>query len=389
MINIVKKEECNGCHACNNICPKDCISMEIDDEGFWYPKVDLNKCIDCSLCEKVCPIINIPERDDKETIAYACKNKNDEIRMTSSSGGVFTLLCKYVIYNGGVVFGAAFDENLNVIHSYSETVSGCEKFKGSKYVQSKIGDTYKKAKQFLNHGKIVMFSGTPCQIAGLTNYLMKKYDNLILIDVACHGVPSPLVYRKYVDNIQRENSEKIKSMSFRDKSTGWNTYSFKVEFNDGKIIKELGYDNTYMKGYLKDIYLRPTCYECDFKKPITSADITLADYWGVKEKHPDFYDEKGVSLILLNSIKGKSMFNKISANIDYIATDFDYATKCNPSIINPVKYNQKRELFFNDINEGDIDTIINRYIKVPLIQKVKGKIKNVLGKLKIEILKRC
>ena len=388
MIEITKKEKCNGCHACTNICPKNCISMDIDNEGFWYPKVDMNKCIDCNLCEKVCPIINIPEREEKETIVYACKNKNDQIRMDSSSGGVFTLLCKEVINNGGVVFGAAFDEKFNVKHSYAETIIDCEKFRGSKYVQSKIGETFKEAKQFLNDGRVVMFSGTPCQIAGLRNYLIKKYDKLILIDIACHGVPSPLVYRKYIDRLQVENDGQVKNISFRDKSTGWNTYSFNVEFENGNTIKELGSDNIYMKGYLKDIYLRPACYECDFKKPVTSSDITLADYWGVKDKHPDFYNEKGVSLILVNSTVGKNMFNKISSNIDFINTDFDYATKCNPCIIRPVKYNTKRESFFEQFNEGNIDEVIKKHIKISFKQKNKKKIYSIISKIKRKIMKR-
>ena len=173
MIEIVDKGKCCGCHGCTNICPKSCISMEIDQEGFWYPKVDKNLCIDCHLCEKVCPILEDPVKQDFIPVAYACKNKVNEVRENSSSGGVFSLLCEEVINNGGVVFGASFDENFDVRHTYAETLEGCIQFRGSKYVQSKIGETYKQARKFLNDGRLVLFSGTQCQIKGLNLYLRK------------------------------------------------------------------------------------------------------------------------------------------------------------------------------------------------------------------------
>lgn len=189
MIDIKRKEECHGCHGCFNICPKKCISMDIDNEGFWYPKVDKDLCINCNLCEKVCPIINPPTRENNKTIAMAGKNRDEEIRKNSSSGGVFTLLCEIVIKNGGVVFGAEYDKNLNVRHGYSETIEGCSRFRGAKYVQSIIGETYKQVKKFLSEGRQVLFTGTPCQISGLEAYLMKRYDNLLMVDIVCHGVP--------------------------------------------------------------------------------------------------------------------------------------------------------------------------------------------------------
>lgn len=383
MIKIIKKEECCGCHGCTNVCPKECISMQIDNEGFWYPIVDESKCINCNLCEKVCPIINTPKRDEEKIIAYACKNKDEKVRECSSSGGVFNLLCEEVIYNGGVVFGAAFDDNFDVMHTYAETLDECIKFRGSKYVQSKIGDTFKIAKEFLNEGRIVLFSGTPCQISGLDAYLMKKYDNLILVDIACHGVPSPLVYKEYIKKLQLLNTSGIKDIRFRDKSTGWKTYSFKVEYNNGEL-KEKGYDNIYMKGFLKDIYLRPSCYTCKFKKPITSADLTLADYWGVQHKHPEFDDDKGISLILVNSKKGQSKFNLISKKIEVVETDLKYATNCNPCIVKHVEYNPKREDFFKAFKGDNITEVIEMYTKISIYQRVKGKIFSIIKNLLVK-----
>lgn len=377
MIYINKKEECCGCHGCNNICPKDCISMEVDNEGFWYPKVDKSKCINCNLCEKVCPIINTPKREETEIIAYACKNKDEEVRRSSSSGGVFSVLCEDVISKGGVVFGASFDQNFDVRHIYAETLEECARFRGSKYVQSKIGDTFNIAKKFLNEGRIVLFSGTPCQISGLDAYLMKKYDNLILVDIACHGVPSPLVYKEYVKKLKLLNKSGIRDIKFRDKSTGWNGYSFKVEYNNGEL-KENGYDNIYMKGFLSDIYLRPSCYTCKFKKPITSADLTLGDYWGVQHKHPEFDDDKGISLTLVNSKKGKAKFDLISNKIEVLETDLKHATNCNPCIVKHVEYNPKREKFFKEFKGDNINEVIDKYTKIRISQKIKKKIINII-----------
>lgn len=385
MINIKKKEECCGCHGCSNICHNQCISMKVDDEGFWYPKVDKSKCIDCSLCEKVCPIINTPKREEKEIIAYACKNKDKKVRIDSSSGGIFTLLCQNVINKCGVVFGAAFDENFDVIHTYAETLDECVRFRGSKYVQSKIGNTYNEAKEFLDKGRLVLFSGTPCQISGINTYLNKKYDNLILVDIACHGVPSPLVYREYIKSIKKLKNGEIKDIKFRDKSTGWNGYSFKVDFNNGEL-KEKGSDNIYMKGFLKDIYLRPSCYTCKFKNHVTSADLTLADYWGIQFKHSEFYDDNGVSLVLVNTKKGEDKFRDISKNIEKLKTNLEYATRCNPSIIRPVKYNKKREKFFNEFKEDDVVKTIDKYTKIPINKKVKGKVYKTLSKIKRTVL---
>ncbi|MBY6917964.1 4Fe-4S dicluster domain-containing protein [Clostridium botulinum] len=382
MINISKKRDCSGCYGCANICPKQCISMKSDNEGFWYPKIDKDKCINCGLCEKVCPIINKSTDEKNDIISYACKNKDNKTRNTSSSGGIFSLLCNCVISKNGVVFGAAFNKEFEVNYMYAETVEQCEKFKGSKYVQSKIGNTYRQAKEFLDSGRIVLFSGTPCQISGLDSFLMKKYENLIMIDIACHGVPSPLVYKNYIESLENNNNSNISLFSFRDKSTGWKNYSLKVDFNNKKQVKEIGYNNIYIKGFLNDIYLRPSCYECKFKKPTTSADITLADYWGVQNIHPEFDDDKGTSLVLVNSKKGQDLFNEISHNMDFIKTDLDYAIRNNPCIVRPVKYNPKREKFFSEMNDNNIEKIIHKYTKVTFTQKVKRKTFGALRKIK-------
>ncbi|MBS3200923.1 Coenzyme F420 hydrogenase/dehydrogenase, beta subunit C-terminal domain [Turicibacter bilis] len=375
MIEIIDKGKCCGCHGCTNICPKSCISMETDQEGFWYPKVDKNLCIDCHLCEKVCPILEVPQKKEVfNLLTYACKNKNNEVRKESSSGGVFSLLCEYVINHEGVVFGASYNAQFEVRHTYVETLGECSQFRSSKYVQSKIGETYKQVRTFLNQGRLVMFSGTPCQIEGLSGYLSKEYPNLIRVDIACHGVPSPMVYKRYLNDLENEYQSKLKSLSFRNKDTGWSSYSFKAEFENGRVKQELGSNNIYMKGFIKDIYLRPSCFECEFKKPHTTADITLGDYWGVSGIHPEFTDEKGISLIFVHSQKGKDIFDKISTNLQVLESDFDYATKCNPSIVRHAPIQPKRQQFFDLLEQGvGLQEAIEKCIKPTLLQRVKGK----------------
>lgn len=240
MINILDKKDCCGCASCAQVCPKQCISMNEDCEGFLYPKVDSAVCVDCGLCEKVCPVINkgytiVP------LATYAAKNKDEKIRYKSSSGGVFTLIAEQILADGGVVFGARFNENWEVIHDYAETVEGLEAFRGSKYVQSVIGDNYKYAKQFLLEGRNVLFSGTPCQIAGLKKFLRKEYENLLTVEVVCHGVPSPKVWRDYLQykraqHVVGKNTVSssidelpmITGISFRDKISGWKKFGFKI-----------------------------------------------------------------------------------------------------------------------------------------------------------------
>ena len=240
MIHILDKHNCCGCAACVQACPKQCISFNEDEQGFRYPLVDESLCIDCGLCEKVCPVIH--QSDAKKPLkVYAAQNPNEEIRLKSSSGGIFTLLAEAVIDEGGVVFGARFDKNWEVEHGYTESKEGLTAFRGSKYLQSRTGETYKQARDFLKAGRKVLYSGTSCQIAGLKKFLRKEYENLITVDVVCHGAPSPLVWRTYLDDLKKcpkgtagKNSvcssinemPVITGISFRDKSTGWKKYGF-------------------------------------------------------------------------------------------------------------------------------------------------------------------
>lgn len=380
MIEIIDKKECCGCYACKNICPKDCIDMNVDEEGFWYPKVDMLKCINCNLCEKVCPFIEDPKKEGFKNIAYACKNKNLQTRLESSSGGIFSNLCDYVIDKDGVVFGAAFNENLEVEHMEANTFEEYKKFRGSKYVQSKIGNSYKKVKEHLDEGKLVLFSGVPCQIEGLHLFLGKKYDNLITVDLICHGVPSPLIFNLYKKILNKKYSSQITDIKFRDKTEGWKKYSYLSKFENNSIYRKLLNEDSYMKGFLSDLYLRPSCYNCKSKNFKSNSDILLGDYWGIEGIHSDFDDDKGISLVIVNTLKGKEMFDNISDNMSVIITDMDYAITRNKSIIQSVEYNKHREEFFNTLNECNLQELVERYTKVSLYNKIKNKIKNIMSR---------
>ncbi|MCC3869652.1 Coenzyme F420 hydrogenase/dehydrogenase, beta subunit C-terminal domain [Terrisporobacter mayombei] len=355
MIEIIKKEDCTGCHACYNVCPKECITMEHDVEGFLYPNINTKKCIGCNLCEKICPIIH-QEKVDNNPLAYGCHNKNEEIRSQSTSGGIFTLIAEHVINSGGIVFGAEFDENYNVRHNSADDILGIEKFRGAKYVQSKIGDTYKQVKQLLKEDKMVLFTGTPCQIGGLKSYLKKDYCNLICQDIICHGVPSQYVWQHYKNLISKDRN--IKKINFRDKSTGWKKYSLKLEFIGGRSYEEVGNENAYIKGFIKNLYLRPSCYECAYKTLNRQSDITLADFWGVEGILPNLDDNKGTSLIFINSDKGKFLFDKIKNDVVYENVHIEKSIVFNPCAIKSCIYNKKRDLFMDNYKDNNFTDFI-------------------------------
>ena len=346
MINIKSKEDCCGCSACAQRCPKQCISMKEDDEGFLYPQVDSSKCIDCHLCEKVCPVVHQAEpRMPMES--YAAYNMDNIVRKDSSSGGVFTLLSEKIIDDGGVVFGATWNEKWQVVHTYTETKEGIVQFRGSKYVQSIIGETYKQAEAFLKSGRKVLFSGTPCQIAGLRLFLRKEYENLLTVDFICHGVPSSGVFRWYlqeeINNYAARKGRKnsvsflpihsipkgdvlmpeglsINGIRFRDKCSGWKKFSFVLLLAeasaDGKQNSvSLSYtleQNSFLKGFLNDLYLRPSCHKCPAKSLKSGSDITIADYWGYKDTTNIIDTDEGISAVLINTVKGQTEFDMLS-----------------------------------------------------------------------------
>ena len=350
MIKIIDKEQCCGCSACLHICPKHSITFKEDKEGFLYPHVNTETCIDCGLCERVCPVLNQNEERIPEKV-YAAKHEDDEIRMKSSSGGIFTLLADQILDEGGVVFGARFNDKWEVIHDYTETKEGLAPFRGSKYVQSYIGDSYKIAETFLKSGRKVMFTGTPCQIAGLKKFLRKEYDNLLAVDFVCHGVPSPMVWRKYLEEeIADQGDAVLTGVNFRDKSIGWKNFSFVLNFSKdegtGKhnyAISSVFTENAYMKAFLSNLSLRPSCYACPAKAGKSGADITVGDFWGIEKVMSDFDDDKGVSLLLKNK---DEWYNTVGFICKQITMELDVAAQYNPSYIQSVNKPFNRSYFF-------------------------------------------
>ncbi len=359
MINLHNKSHCCGCSACANVCPKRCITMVSDNEGFLYPKVDTAECVDCGLCENVCPIINKPQSSYR-TKAFGCYNKDDEVRLNSSSGGVFCVLCKYIVeVKKGVVFGAEFDDDFNVHHKYAETMEDCKKFRGSKYVQSIIGERYKEAKRFLDDGRFVLFTGTPCQIAGLHSYLKKPYDRLYTQDIACHSVPSPKIWDEYKKYISK--GRKIKNICFRDKKTGWESPLFLVDFDNDTSYKCKYFENEFIRGFVNGLYSRPSCYECKFSSIDRCSDITLADFWGVSSFYPELNDKKGTSLVLVHSKKGVELFKYAKMYTHGKRVNLKKSVWYNSAVCSSVPKNPNRENFYLSKEAFNIRLVENEY----------------------------
>jgi len=386
MIVINDKRDCSGCYACVSICPTSCISMNIDEEGFWYPLVDMDKCIHCEACIDVCHVINAYEPKNNPK-AYAAYIRDDDIRKESSSGGLFTLIAEEVLKEGGVVFGAVFDKNFDVHHDYIEKKEDLYKLRGSKYVHSKIGENLIKAEEFLRQGRKVLFTGTPCQVAGLRFYLLRDYDNLLTMDVICHGVPSPKVWDKYKKLVSKKNGDKIDNVSFRDKTKGWRNFSMMFDFKSKKRQLKTLDEDRYMYGFLRNIYLRPACHRCAEKSLNRKSDITFADYWGVENVHKDFSDDKGIALVFTNTDRGKRAFEAITDRIEYIETDMKRAASYNTAATKNSVPNPRRKEFFKNIDSMDFEKLMDTYCQDSFSVRVKIKINGVIRKLK-DIVKR-
>lgn len=354
MIIISDKHNCCGCNACVQKCPKHCITMVEDDEGFLYPHVNLDECINCHLCEKVCPCLN-QEMPKEPITCYAAKNKDEKIRALSSSGGIFTAIAEKVIDEGGVVFGAQFDESWLVKHSYAESYNDLAAFRGSKYIQSTIEDNFKKAEDFLKKGRNVLFSGTPCQISGLKHFLNKEFENLLTIEVVCHGVPSPKIWREYLRSLKLKN---IGLISLKDKSSGWRGYSITIKDNTGKkLFSERASENKYMIAFSRNLTLRPACFSCPAKDGKSRADITLADYWGIEHIMPQMDDNKGTSFICVNTEKASTFVESLNMQIEQV--DYINSIRYNSCIFQSTNEPADREQFWNDYRKTGIDALLS------------------------------
>lgn len=367
MINIIDKKDCSGCHACMAICPFNCIEMIADQEGFLYPKVNKKICTECNRCENVCPVLR-DRKTGEPPKAYAGWCHDENIRLDSSSGGVFSVLMKHALIKNGIVFGAAFDNSFTLCHQYAQNENDCKKFRGSKYLQSVIGDVFHKAKEYLQKGRFVLFSGTPCQVAGLYSYLGKDYNNLLTCDLVCHGVPSPKVFFAYKKLLEKKYNSVVKSISFRSKVSGWRRFSLLFKFFNNKEYRKVFDDDPFMNGFLNNIFLRPSCHDCKFSSIPRVADISLADYWGVWGHHPEWDDDKGTSLILVQTEKGKNILDACQNEMYLFETDLNVAILSNSCIIGSVMPNENRMAFFSDFNNLPVEVIIKKYMSINILR---------------------
>lgn len=345
-------ESCTGCGACAQKCPKGCISMEPDDYGFLYPRTDSAQCIDCGLCSRVCPVTKAFPKQETGPVCYAANAKNEEIRFHSSSGGVFSLLALRVMTQGGVVFGAALGEDQHVYHIGIEAREELPQLQGSKYIQSEIGDAYRQVESFLKEGRQVLFSGTACQVGGLRAYLGREYDNIYTLDVICHGVPATRVWDLYRAEKEQAHRAKISGANFRSKETGWKHYSMELAFDNLDVSRQRHNEDAFFKIFLRNICLRPSCYQCAYKGKMPVADLTLGDAWGIGSLAPELDDDLGSSVVFLHSEKAKRLFSEIQSGLVCWEIRAEAAIRCNSAYSTPPRPHEHRWHFLKQLKKG-------------------------------------
>lgn len=366
-MQVENKTNCTGCGACYNACPVDAITMQGDKYGFYKPVIDKAKCINCGLCEKTCPLDNYKSKN-KEPKTFALINKDEVTRLKCASGGAFSAFAKYILEQNGIVYGVIWNNDIVAIHSRAGNIEQLEKMYSSKYVQANTLDTFKQAKKDLEAEKLVLYSGTPCQIAGLKSYLKKDYENLITVDLICHGTPSPLILEKYKQEFLKDNNEeKILNLNFRSKKRDWGSfYTLIIETNKKEYCID-GSKSSYLKAF-GNLSLNTSCLDCQFNKIPRIADITIGDFWGVDEYDPSLNDKKGTSIILINNEKGQNLLNKIKTNCQLQEVPLNVATKSNPNVYSSSKAHKNREKFLEYvcIKNKSLKSGVTKYLKPPI-----------------------
>lgn len=365
MIRVTDKSQCTGCGACANICPQKCIAMEADAEGFLYPEVNEDMCLQCEICIAACPVIAAGEAEQPDrTKAYAAKHTDEAIRKESSSGGVFSALAEVFLQEGGVVVGAAFTSDWRSVRHFAvEKTENLWKLRGSKYLQSEIGMTYQDVKYWLLQGRKVFFTGTPCQVEGLRSYLGKEWENLLCADLICHGVPSANVWERYLAWQEKNYDGATSHVSFRDKKEGWRNYAVRISFSNEISHTTRGSEDLYIRAFLRDICLRPSCYNCPFKDIRRKADLTMADFWGIKQIAPELDDDRGTSLVLVHTIKGQHVLEQAANRLTLKAVPLEAAIQGNPAAIKSADCPWQRDQFFDNLKKQPIDILIRAQTK--------------------------
>lgn len=376
---------CCGCTACFSICPQKAISMGPDEKGFLYPRIDSKSCNNCGLCLRACPFHKGFHIDNNlgEPDVYAVKHRSDNIRMKSSSGGMFSAVTDYILDMGGIIYGAAYNRNFEVLHQRAETYGARDQFCGSKYVQSNLEKVFKQVQADLATNRDILFSGTPCQTAGLYSFLKTRridMDKLYLCDLVCHGTPSPKIFKDYLCSLEKKHHSKISSLTFRYKLLGWRAQAVAVFFENKTQYISIPLKDVYYQLFSSDIILRDSCYECPFTNLQRPSDITLADFWGIEKYLPEFEDEKGVSLALVNTEKGRRLYKAVENSLDYRISDTQKCMQRNlqqPSFVSP----KLQQLFWKDYHNHGFEYVAKKYTNVGMKGQVKSFTINVLKKM--------
>lgn len=386
MPNLASKEICTGCSACYSICPVHCIEMKKDENGFSFPYITENsRCINCGRCESVCPVLKEASLGQNQPAAYAAISGDEAMRMESSSGGIFTELAREIISQGGVVYGAAYDETFTVKHCCATNEEQLQKFRGAKYAQSDLADTFTEIAGRLAKGQKVLFSGTPCQVAGLKAFIGDN-DNLYTADFVCHGVPSPMAWKEYIQYRANEDSdgEYPASINLRSKSTGWSRYQYSnvFRYKNGEVHSAKSGDSLFMKLFTGDYINRECCENCHFKGYSRVSDVTLGDFWGIWDIDSAMDDDKGTSVIFIQSEKGDRLWQNIRHRITAKAVTLEQASAQNPSMLKSSAANTNRELALCKIRDGKIDTC-EEFFKIQkptILARIKGKVKRMINR---------
>lgn len=383
-VYICDEKECTGCGACYNVCPFESIEMKLNQEGFLVPDINIESCKNCGKCRIVCPVNNKKEELKLENInVYAAYSNDTEIRLHSSSGGIFSVVAKEILESGGIIYGAAYENSFRkVSHIEIEKKTDLKLLQGTKYLQSNVKKLYRRVREKLLENRVVYFVGTPCQVAGLKSFLGKEYDNLVTQSVVCHGVPSEKVWEKYLQELEKKVNANISEVEFRDKFYGWKNYRIRFRFGNSKEIKMHQKECAFFRGYIQNLFLRKSCYNCKFKGMNDHADITLGDFWGIKDACPVMDDNEGISLVLIKSKKGEMLWKKIENQIISFSVDFEKAIQKNPAVINSVEEHSSRNSFFEKLETEKVGKLINKfcplsindYIRIIIPPKMKKRV---------------
>lgn len=395
---MIEKCNCTGFAVCHDICPVEAVKMEFDKEGFQYPRIDSSLCISCGACDRVCPVDKTYADGLHEVKVYAAKSREKCTQMCSASGGVFPEIARVILQRKGIVWGADFDTNFDVCHTYVKDCNHLAALCRSKYVQSNMLGVYKTIKEQLKDGQTVLFTGTPCQTSGLARFVGNKLkSNLFLVDIICHGVPSIMIWREFIRELCDYNGENVKNISsiafkYKDTIRKWNHPGFRVVWKSGQEYIDYSNMSWYENGYLSNLYVRPSCHTCKFKNLNSPSDLTIGDFWGCADVLPEMYDEDGVSVVFSKTEKGKEILTWIQNNADYIQIPYEIAVKYNSRIIKPTPVNKNRNKFWKyylghkEKTMEDMELIVKKCTNKSIYDHIREKIgylkRDLWGKLR-------